>query len=184
MEPFLLFSSRCFSLAHSHLSNLKGFKSESSPEEVRFRKIKSIHLPKFKNDLRTSELLLNTPNHLVDLVNCFNTTLKSITDKHAPWRKRSMTQRAHAPRLSDEIRSAKRRRRITERNWRSTKSESDWRTFTLLRNKVVFLMNKSLHEFYTDFVSNISGDQRKLLLLQRNCSIRQQIRLFHFTAIS
>ena len=22
--------------------------------------------------------------HLVDLVNCFNTTLKSITDKHAP----------------------------------------------------------------------------------------------------
>ena len=66
--------------------------------------------------LRTSELLLNTPHHLVDLVNCFNTTLKSITDKHAPWRKRSMTQRAQAPWLSDEIRSAERRRRIAERN--------------------------------------------------------------------
>ena len=100
--------------------------------------------------------------HLVDLVNCFNTTLKSITDKHAPWRKRSMTQRAQAPWLSDEIRSAKRRRRIAERNWRSTKSESDWRTFKLLRNKVVFLMNRSRREFHTDFVSNISGDQRKL----------------------
>ena len=100
--------------------------------------------------------------HLVDLVNCFNTTLKSITDKHAPWRKRSMTQRVQAPWLSDEIRSAKRRRRIAERNWRSTKSESDWRAFKLLRNKVVFLMNKSRREFYTDFVSNISGDQRKL----------------------
>ena len=70
-----------------------------------------------------------------------------------------MTQRAQAPWLSDEIRSAKRRRRIAERNWRSTKSESDWRTFKLLRNKVVFLMNKSRREFYTDFVSNISGDQ-------------------------
>ena len=76
------------------LFNLKGSKSESSAKEVWFRKIKSINLPKFKNDIRTSELLLNTPNHLVDLVNCFNTTLKSITDKHAPWRKRSMTQRA------------------------------------------------------------------------------------------
>ena len=73
-----------------------------------------------------------------------------------------MTQRAHAPWLSDEIRSAKRGRRIAERNWRSTKSESDWKTFKLLRNKVVFLMNKSRREFCTDFVSNISRDQRKL----------------------
>ena len=73
-----------------------------------------------------------------------------------------MTQRVQAPWLSDEIRSAKRRRRIAERNWRSTKSESDWRTFKLPRNKVVFLMHKSRREFYTDFVSNISGDQRKL----------------------
>ena len=110
------------------LFNLKGSKSESSAKEVWFRKIKSINLPKFKNDIRTSELLLNTPNHLVDLVNCFNTTLKSITDKHAPWRKRSTTQRAQAPWWSDEIRSAKRRRR----------------------------------KFYSDFVSSISGDQRKL----------------------
>ena len=145
------------------LFNLKGSKSESSAKEVWFRKIKSINLPKFKNDIRTSELLLiNTPNHLVDLINCFSTTLKSITDKHAPWRKRSMTQRAQAPWLSDEIRSAKRRRRIAERNWRSTNSESDWRTFKLPRNKVVFLMNKSRRESYSDFVSNISGDQRKL----------------------
>ena len=162
VEPFPLFTSRCFSLAHSLLCNLKGSKSESSAKEVWFRKIKSINLPKFKNDIRTSELLLNTPNHLVDLVNCFNTTLKSITDKHAPWRKRSMTQRVQAPWLSDEIRSAKRRRRIAEGNWRSTKSESDWKTFKLLRNKVVFLMNKSRRKFYTDFVSNISRDQRKL----------------------
>ena len=88
------------------------------------------------------------------------------------------------PWLSDKIRSAKRRRRIAEHNWRSSKSESDWRTVKLLQNKVVFLMNTSRREFYTDFVTNISGDQHKILLLQRNCSIRQQIRLFHLTAIS
>ena len=51
----------------------------------------------------------------------------------------------------------KRRRRIAERNWRSTKSESDWRTFKLLRNKVVFLMNKYRRQFYTDFVSTNPG---------------------------
>ena len=33
------------------LFNLKGSKSESSAKEVWFRKIKSINLPKFKNDL-------------------------------------------------------------------------------------------------------------------------------------
>jgi len=73
------------------LFNLKGSKSESSAKEVWFRKIKSINLPKFKNDFHTSELLRNIPNHLVD------TTLKSIADKHALWRKKSMTQRAQAP---------------------------------------------------------------------------------------
>ena len=87
--------------------------------------------------------------------------LQSIIDKRAPWPKRFMTQRARAPWLSDEIRSAKRHRRIAERNWRSTKSESDRRTFQLLRNKAVFLVNKSRWKYYTDFI-NISGDQRKL----------------------
>ena len=43
------------------LFNLKGSnKSASTAKEVWFRKIKSINLPKFKNDLRTSELLLMT----------------------------------------------------------------------------------------------------------------------------
>ena len=144
------------------LFNLKGFKSESSAKELWFRKTKSINLPKFKNDLRNSELLVNSPKHLTHLANCFNATLKSIIDKHAPWRKRTMIQRAQAPWLSDEIRSAKRQRRMAERSWRSTKSESDRKTFKLLRNKAVFLMNKSRCKFYTDFISKISGDQRKL----------------------
>lgn len=69
-----------------------------------------------------------------------------------------MIQRAQAPWLSSEIRSAKRLRRIAKCNWRSTKCESDRRTFKLLRNKAVFLMNKSCCEFYKDFISNISGD--------------------------
>ena len=144
------------------LFNLNGFKSQSSAKETWFGKIKLINLPKFKNDLRNSELLLNTPKCLADLVDCFGTTLKSIIEKHAPWRKKTMIQRAQAPWLSDEIRSVKHLRRIAERNWRSTKSESDWRTFKLLRNKAVFLMDKSHCEFYTDFISNISGNQRKL----------------------
>ena len=37
----------------------------------------------------------------------------------------------------------------------------------VLRNKVVFLMNLSRCEFYTDFVSNISGDQRKFFAAKK-----------------
>ena len=75
---------------------------------------------------------------------------------------KTMIQRAQTPWLSDEIRSVKRLRGIAKRNWRSTKSESDRRTFKLLWNKAVFLMNKSRCEFYADFISKISGNQRKL----------------------
>ena len=137
--------------------------SESSPI-LWFRKTtgKSINLPKLKSDLRNSELLLNTPNLFTDLVNCFRTTLKSIVDKYAPRRKRTIVQWPQAPWLSDEIRSANRLRRIAERNWKFAKFESDRRTFKLLRNKAFFLVNKSRCEFYTDFISNTSGDQCKL----------------------
>ena len=64
------------------LFNLNGFKSQSSAKETWFRKIKSINLPKFKNDLRNSELLPNTPKRLAHPVDCFGTTLKSIIEKH------------------------------------------------------------------------------------------------------
>ena len=156
-------TSGCFLSDHLTVQfNVKGFQSEPSAKDVWFRRIKLIDLRKFKQDLRDSELFLNTHEHLVDLVNSYNTTLKSITDKHAPLRKRSMTTRRCVPWLSNEIRSVKSRRRIAERRWRSTKSESDWRTFKNLRNMVVYLMNKSRREFYTDLISSISGDQRRL----------------------
>ena len=53
------------------LFDLKGIKSESSAKET--WKMKSINLSKFKNNLRNSELLLNTAKHLADLINCFST---------------------------------------------------------------------------------------------------------------
>ena len=54
------------------------------PRKCGFGKLNLSMWPKFKNDLRNSELLLNTSKHLADLSNCFSTTLQSIIDKHAP----------------------------------------------------------------------------------------------------
>ena len=41
-------------------------------------------MTQFKSDLCTSELLRNTPSHLDDLVNTYNTTLSALLDKYAP----------------------------------------------------------------------------------------------------
>lgn len=68
--------------------------------------------------------------------------------------------RLRVPWYTDEIRHAKRERRKAERRWRLSKLISDLVAFK--RNAVNNLMNKARQTFYTNFIEEISFDQRKL----------------------
>ena len=60
------------------LCNLSIFKGKPITRDVTFRKLKSIDLEVFTDDLRASELLLDPPTLLTDLVRSYNTTLSSL----------------------------------------------------------------------------------------------------------
>ena len=98
------------------------FFSNPTAKKVGYRKINSIDYEQFKSDLCASELLWNTPSHLDDLVNTYNTTLSALLDKHAPsaLRLRSVVHRTRVPWFTAEIRSIRRLRRKSERKWRRT----------------------------------------------------------------
>ena len=66
------------------LCNLSILKGKPITRDVTFRKLKSIDLEVFTDDLRASELLLDPPTLLTDLVRSYNTTLSSLLDEHAP----------------------------------------------------------------------------------------------------
>ena len=57
---------------------------------------------------------------------------------------------------------AKSERRKAEKRWRRTRLDSDLAAFKVKRNAATALMNKARREFYTNFIEENSGDQKKL----------------------
>ena len=83
-------------------------------------------------------------------------------DKHAPVQTRTIVVRPRVPWYTDDIRQAKKERRRAERKWRSSKLEFDLAVFKRKRNAVNNLLDKARRAFYTNFIEENSGDQRRL----------------------
>ena len=68
-----------------------------------FRKIKNIDTAALSYELAASDLCSNTPDDLNDLVHCYNTTLASALDRHAPLVTRSIPVRPLVPWFNNYI---------------------------------------------------------------------------------
>ena len=100
--------SDCFLSDHcTVLCNLSLLKPSLTVREISYRKLKAIRLEAFKDDLELSDPCRNTPQNLDDLVACYNSTLTSILDKHAPLITKTVTVRAQVPWFNDDIKNAK-----------------------------------------------------------------------------
>lgn len=96
------------------------------------------------------------------LVREYNSTLKKLTDRHAPLKTKVLRARSSARWYDADIDAAKRRRRKAERAWRKSKSLADFTVFKSFRNHVTYLINKAKKTYYTDFISDNSENQGKL----------------------
>ena len=96
------------------------------------------------------------------MAKCYNSTLKVFLDKRAPLITRSIKERPRVPWFNEEIKTAKRERRKAEKRWRRTRLDSGLSAFKVKRNAATALMNKARREFYTNFIEENSGDQKKL----------------------
>ena len=72
-----------------------------------FRKIKNIDTAVLCNELVASDLCSNNPD---DLVHCYNTTLASALDRHAPLVMRSIPVRPLVPWFNNDIKEARKGR--------------------------------------------------------------------------
>ena len=100
-----------------------------SRKKVSFRKTKAIDITAFMEDLSASRLCQDPPSEAVKLVDCYNTTLAGLIDRHAPLKTKTVTVRPQVPWCSEEIRKAKRVRRRAEKKWRTTRSVADLVSF-------------------------------------------------------
>ena len=144
------------------LCSLRVNKPTLSAKNVSYRRVKSIDITSCNQDLLDSRLCQSPPDDIDELVACFNATLKSVLDKHAPLKNKVITERTRVPWFNEEIKEAKRKRRKAERKWRDTRLDADLADFKQKRNVVTQLMNKVRREFYSEFIDAHSGNQKKL----------------------
>lgn len=90
--------------------------------ELTFRKLRCVDRECFMQDIRKFALIdyhiFGSVSHLTD---CYESTLSSLLEHHAPSKKRVVTLRPVAPRYTDQIRVQQAKRRELERLWRKSK---------------------------------------------------------------
>ena len=151
----------------SVLTTLRATKPKIIWKEQVYRKIKSIDLDSFCSDLATSEVCQDTPRELNELVDCYNRSLTSILEKHAPLKRKIIPQRRRIPWYNDQILNAKRLRRKAEKKWRLSNSTLDLTAYKSARNFATNLIKKARFDFYHNLIQENSSDQGKLFRISK-----------------
>ncbi|XP_078380240.1 uncharacterized protein LOC144663192 [Oculina patagonica] len=144
------------------LSHLRTAVPALRARHAEFRKLKEINKQQFLEDIRNSSLCRDPPDTLDELVECYNNTLRSLLDKHAPVRARHVKSRTRPHWFNDEIMKARRERRSAERKWRASRSDSDLVVFKAKRNFALHVMNESRRAYYKQYIDENSFDQGRL----------------------
>jgi len=138
-----------------------------------------IDMNQFTHDLSTSSLIQSPASDLKELCNQYDSVLKSLLDKHAPVRTKSVTQRPKAPWYNDVIKLNKSKRRSHERRWRRSKLTIDRQLFVEQCNYVKKLIFEAKMNFYSKLITDAGSDCRTLFLsivffikhLKRSCQL-------------
>ena len=93
-EPF---SERFISDHAAMMCSLRTRRPVVELKHAEYRKLKSIDTALFAEDIRNSTLYKDPPDDLDKLVNCYNTTLSSLLNKHAPIQSRKIRNRPWGP---------------------------------------------------------------------------------------
>ena len=131
---------------------------------ISYRKIKAIDLQVLFEEMSTTKLCQDSPNKLNDLAECYNLTLASIIDRHAPLLTKTLTIRPLVAWFNNDIKKARRQRRKAEIRWRRTRSASHFKEFKARKNHTTRLITKARCEFLKDFIDRNSFNQKNLFL--------------------
>ena len=95
------------------------------PPAVRRRQWRSFDFDSFCDSLRQSVLLTDPPDDCASLIECYNTTLQSLLDQHAPFVVVQPRAHTNAPWYDRQCWTTKAATRRLERAYRRDKSESN-----------------------------------------------------------
>ena len=133
-----------------------------SKHNVFYRHIHKINIAALKADILKSDLIIKPKGHLSDLCGQYYQVLKSLLNKHAPVRSKSVSQKPPAPWMTHKILQSKRRRRYLERIRRKSRSSLDRSRYSKHCHYCNRQMAKAKSDYYTNMVSNNSESPLQL----------------------
>ena len=83
-------------------------------KKMTYRKVKAIDREAFKIDIANHKALRTLPSNVNSSVQCYNQTLSTILDTHAPVKVKVIAQRHNVPWYNEKIAEAKREKRKCE----------------------------------------------------------------------
>ena len=148
---------------HSFIEcNLNMPKPNFVVKELRFRQLKRIDIPMFKNDISGSDLCVNSFSDIEEFSRCYDTTLLNLLDKHAPIKTKKMVMRPVVPWFTDELKKLKAERRRCERKMLLSGCSHDKELYYKTRDKYSALLRKTKTSYYSDLIDKCSGNSKKL----------------------
>ena len=142
------------------------------PVSQSFRRISSINIDTFMQDLSASDLILNTPSSLDDLLSSYNTTLSTLLDKHAPIITKSGSHSKN-PWYNSYLQAFRSFRRRLERSYKRTRDPELLSALKSATNRYHQLLATAKKTIYSSLVHSRSSNPRLLWktiiqLLHRN----------------
>jgi hypothetical protein len=102
------------------------------------------------------------PSSLSELVDCYNTTLTDILNKHAPLKTKRIRSKSPNPCIISKLRALKTSCHFLQKIWANSHSAFDLQRLHSAKNKYHAAIIKAKRSFHTSSVSSNKTNPRKL----------------------
>jgi len=142
--------------------NLNIPRPSSNVKETLYRKLKTLDLHAFKTDITESMLCTATWNNVSELASCYENTLTSLLEKHAPLQRKTVVVRPKLPWYTKSLRELKVKRRKLERRMLLTGLHKDKLAYRNTRDEYTKLLSDTKKSYYSELIAESAGDTKKL----------------------
>ena len=134
-------------------------------KEITFRRLNSIDMTKFKEDIMASDLNIVENKNVHEKAAIYDRVLAEILDSHAPKITKTIRLKSESPWYNSELRSIKKNKRKAERKWLKSKHVIDFEKFKEFRMEYLQKCNLAKTTYYNGEIHKCDGNQRKLYSL-------------------
>jgi hypothetical protein len=126
------------------------------------RSIHSINVDNFIRDIISSRLITHPPTNLSDLVDCYNFTLSTLLNKHAPLKCKSLRLRPPNQWFTPALNKLKLAKRHLERVWSRSHSAEDLKILRSASNRYHSAIIKAKRDYNSTLISSSRTNPRQL----------------------